>query len=380
MKRSVIPSQIAAFRLSRHHLLNQGSADILTVCRDVGGIQAQLMAAAEMSLWARNHEISRAQIQGALWKEHALVKTATLRGTLHLVPAAEFSVYITALRNSRIREVMRIMSRFSIALKEASALNDVIVKELGNAPVPHRELTKRIRPRVSKNVHKWMDRVWGVMVFRLAFAEGLVCYGPDRGGEITLVHTDHWLQREEQIEEQRAKQILLRRYLGSYGPATVRDFAHWTGMSMKESRETWNSTADDLVEVAIGDHPAWLLREDLEVLAGSNLEGPVLRLLPYFDCYLLAHFEKDHLIGAGNYKRVYRNQGWISPVILLDGRIVGTWSHQRNGQLLKIQTELFEKIPKALQRRIEEETASLERFLQSKSATKDGVRPRSGRK
>jgi uncharacterized protein YcaQ len=374
-KCSVTPSQIAAFRLSRHHLLNQGAADLVTVCRDVGGIQAQLMVAAEMALWARNHKISRTQIHDALWREHSLIKTASLRGTLHLIPADEFSVYITALRNSRVASAMRIMSRFNITPKEASAMNNVILEELGDGPVLQRGLTKRIRPKVSRNIRRCMDKVWSV--FRLAIAEGLVCCGPERGVEVTLVRTDQWLPRQKRIEEQEAKRILLRRYLSAYGPATVRDFSHWTGMSMKESREAWDSMQDELVEVTVEDHRTWLLRHDLEDFASSNLDGSVLRLLPHFDCYLLAHSEKEHLVGAGNYKRVYRSQGWISPVILLDGRVVGTWSYKRRGQRLTTQIELFEKIPKLLQGRIKEETDSLERFMQSKSAASGGVKTKS---
>ncbi len=375
---SVTPSQIAAFRLSRHHLLHQVSPDPVTVCRDVGGIQAQLMVAAEMSLWARNHEISRAQIQDALWQERSLIKTASLRGTLHLIPADQFSVYVAALRNSRVEAVMRILSRFNVTLREATAMNDVILEELGAGPVPQRELTRRIRPKVGKNLRKWIDKVWSA--FRLAIAEGLVCCGPGRGVEVTLVRTDHWLTRQKKIEEREAKQILLRRFLGAYGPATLRDFSHWTGMSMKESREAWDSMQGELVEVAIEDRPTCLLRGDLKLLASSKLDGTVLRLLPHFDCYLLAHSEKEHVVGAGNYKRVYRNQGWISPVILLDGRVVGTWSYKRSGQRLTTEIELFENTPRRLQERIKEETVSLERFMQSKSGTKDEPKERSQRK
>jgi len=378
VKCSVAPSQIAAFRLRRHHLLHQVSPDPVTVCRDVGGIQAQLMVAAEISLWSRNHEMSRAQIRDALWQERSLIKTASLRGTLHLIPADEFSVYVAALRNSRVAAVMRIMSRFDVTVKQASAMSDVILEELCNGPVLQRELRKRILPKVSRNVRRWMDKVWSVS--RLAIAEGLVCCGPERGVEVTLVRTDHWLTRQKKIEEREAKQILLRRFLGAYGPATLRDFSHWTGMSMKDSREAWGSIEDELVEVAIQGRRAWLLRDDLKLLTSSKLDGPALRLLPHFDCYLLAHFEKDHLLGADNYKRVYRNQGWISPVILLDGRVVGTWSYKRSGQCLTTEIELFEKTPRRLQERIKEETVSLERFMQSKSETKDEPKERSQRK
>ena len=60
-----------------------------------------------------------------------------------------------------------------------------------------------------------------------------------------------------------------------------------------------------------------------------------------------------------HYKRIYRNQGWISPVILLDGKVIGTWSHERKGKFLEITVEPFEKIPKSLHPLVEAEAKRL---------------------
>lgn len=93
------------------------------------------------------------------------------------------------------------------------------------------------------------------------------------------------------------------------------------------------------------------------------LREPVLRLLPGFDPYLLAHAEKDHLVDGVFYKRVYRNQGWISPVVLMNGRIIGIWSAARRGKGSAFEVELFQKASKTTRAKIEEETESLGRFL-----------------
>src|ERR1022692_2343775 len=59
---------IAAFRLQRHHLLDDAPADAVTICRDMCGVQAQVMSAAYLQLWTRNHALTRAQIENALWQ------------------------------------------------------------------------------------------------------------------------------------------------------------------------------------------------------------------------------------------------------------------------------------------------------------------------
>jgi len=89
------------------------------------------------------------------------------------------------------------------------------------------------------------------------------------------------------------------------------------------------------------------------------------RLLPIFDSYLLAHREKDHLLSAQHYKRVYRNQGWISPVVLIDGAIAGVWSHKLENKKLLVKIEPFGKLSHLARAGIKREAESLALFFGS---------------
>ncbi len=121
---------IHAFRMQRHHFLDRSSAALTQVSGDVCGIQAQVMAAAEMALWARMNGLARAEISAALWEKRTLVKTSLMRQTLHLIPAEDFSLFITALRRSRVEAVLRVMARFHIQREEAFAINEIVVAAL----------------------------------------------------------------------------------------------------------------------------------------------------------------------------------------------------------------------------------------------------------
>jgi len=131
---------------------------------------------------------------------------------------------------------------------------------------------------------------------------------------------------------------------------------------MKETTPVWNSMADELREVPIDGRKFSVLREDYDALASAKLNETLLRLLPGFDPYLLAHVEKGHLVDDSVYKRVYRNQGWISPVVLLDGRVIGIWSIAKKAGA-SVEVELFEKVTKSLRSRIDKEIESLSTFL-----------------
>lgn len=177
-------SQVAAFRLARHHLADRNQAALTDVCRDVCGIQAQVMSAAEMALWARMHGLTRAEIHSALWKSRTLVKTSCMRGTLHLLSATDFPIYIGALRSSRVRQMLKIMTRYGVTQKEADGVMEAVVEALRAGPMTRRELTEGILSLgiFGKKARAWFEQGWWGVV-RQALVEGLICYGPDRGQE-----------------------------------------------------------------------------------------------------------------------------------------------------------------------------------------------------
>ena len=71
------------------------------------------------------------------------------------------------------------------------------------------------------------------------------------------------------------------------------------------------------------------------------------------------------MLSAQHYKRVYRNQGWISPVVLINGAIAGVWSHKLQGKRLLVEIEPFGKLSKAERAGIEREAESLSLFFGS---------------
>ena len=363
MHQRLKPAQISAFRLFRHHLIAAKPEDLATICQNVCGIQAQVLSAAEISLWARRHELTRAEIRAALGPRHTLVRTSVMRQTLHLIAAQDFSLYINALKRSRMAALWNGMSRFGIKPQEVDALNAAVVEALRDGPLSQRELNAYVKPRLGKNMRAWMAKIWSIL--RPALVEGLICYGPEQGKEAVFVRVDQWLPKQKPVAEAAAKQILLRRYLKVYGPATLHDFSRWAGMNIPEAKAVWENCRDELREIECADGKKFILHEDAGDLRDSRLASHGLRLLPHFDVYLLGHAEKNHLLAAAHYKRVYRNQGWISPVILLDGRIIGIWSYTRRAKNWLLEIEPFEKFSKRLCAQIEEETASLGKFLET---------------
>jgi hypothetical protein len=239
------------------------------------------------------------------------------------------------------------------------------MQTLSSGPLSRPAIAAAIRPKASKQVRFWMENSWSLV--RLPVAEGLICYGRGEGNAIVFIRTDHWLPKLklEPMSATEAQCALLRKYLRAYGPATLHDFAHWAGILMQEVKLLRPLLEPELAEIPDAKKNCRLLSEDVAVLNDGSAAKTSIRLLPHFDPYLLAHREKDHLLSAKHYKRVYRNQGWISPVVLIDGAIAGVWSYRPQGKRLSVAIEPFGKLSKAERAGIEREAESLAKFYES---------------
>ena len=86
-----------------------------------------------------------------------------------------------------------------------------------------------------------------------------------------------------------------------------------------------------------------MLSSDVEGFTKQRVEESV-QLLPPFDPYLMGHSSRDHIVGATNLSKVSRTAGWISAVVLVDGQVVGTWTHMTAKDTLRIALEPFRRL------------------------------------
>ena len=117
--------------------------------------------------------------------------------------------------------------------------------------------------------------------------------------------------------------MVTRRFLAAYGPATYHDWARWWGGGIATARQCLAALGDEVSAVELDGEKAWMLAAD----AGEARERPALRsawLLPAFDQYVIGvPRHAEHLLAADVRSPVYRPQGWLSPVLSIDGFMQG---------------------------------------------------------
>jgi len=134
-------------------------------------------------------------------------------------------------------------------------------------------------------------------------------------------------------------------------------------MPLADTREIWADVAGEMVPVRVGGWRAAVLRDDLPHLEEAVCADSPVRLLPYFDSFILGHKDREHLVAEKDRKSIYRAQGWIAPVVLVDGRAAGVWALARAGDRLTVHVTKFAALSRRVTTGILAEAHDLGRFL-----------------
>ena len=359
-------AQVHAYRLSRHHLIDRApKQDLTRVVGDISGAQAQVMSAAEMQIGVRA-ECTPADVRDALWKKKSLVKTWLMRGTLHLVPASDLPVFTAAMSARWMRATNAWLKWVQMSEAELYTVIDAIGEAMDDQALTREELIARVGKGRPARIHEALKSGWGGLLKPVA-RQGLLCFGPSRGQSVTFVNPRKWLPAWRELDPGDALTEMARRYLRTYGPGTKHDFARWWGSWQGVGKAAWAGLEQELVQVSIEGRPAEMLAGELGRLAAQEATSSV-QLLPAFDPYLMGHSTREHLFEKQYSPRVSRVAGWISPVVLIDGRVEGTWTQQVKKKDLLINIEAFTKIPVRLKPRLRERAARIGEALGYPSA------------
>ena len=343
-------ARAAAWRIRRHHLDRRAPAgSMLAVASRLCGLHAQLMSSAELTVWARVEDLDRRAVQRALWEDRTLVKTWAMRGTLHLLPAAELPLWHAALRTSRryLRPAAW-QKYFGITIEELDRLTEAVAAALDGRVMTREELVLEVGRLTGSAgfAAKLVESSWGTILKPAAFA-GHLCFGPSLGPRVRFTRPDTWLPAPSSpVDPQTAPAAIARRFLAAHGPATYHDLARWWGGGGVSTARQWIAAlGEEVSPVDLDGVRAWMLAADVRELRDLPPDRTV-RLLPAFDQYVVAaSCHAEHLLPGDLRQRVYRPQGWISPVLLVNGRMQGIWRHEIKGSRVEVVIEPFVKAP-----------------------------------
>lgn len=339
-----------------------------------------MIPAAQLQIWARVDGIKPEDVLAALWKSRSLVRTWCMRGTAHLIHAGDFSLYLEAIIKPRIEGHKRWLKKRGMRefgeiakidpiVHDFEAISQIIRKALNQGPATREQVADIVEEELGPEARPWVDTGYYIVTKLLAY-QGQVCFGPDLDGKTSLVLTDQWLPKQPSVAKESAENKILTKYLHCYGPATPQDFSAWSGLKMTTVKPIWERNSEYFSTVTLNGKQLWILQQDLNILLDAQIKSQPVRLLPHFDVFLLGHKDKSHIVGEAHYKQVFKKAAWIAPVLLYDGRAIGTWKQKRTTKKLTVMVEPFMKLTKSQVKDVEVEVQRLGDYFELTSEVK----------
>jgi hypothetical protein len=352
--------QVLAFRVERQFLESRAPAKrLLEVTSALCGVRAQLPSTAELTLLARVDGLQPGEVKQALEQERTLVKT-WVRNVLHLLPADDLALYVAVLYPRPEGPSDAWLRLRGVTRDQYEAIIENVPRALDGRPRTRKSLADRLAELAGPDVRDAVLFSWGG-VLKQSARRGDICFGPPRGRNVTFVRPDRWLRRTLRADPDEAAREFVRRVLAAYGPTRAVDFGHWIENPAK-AKALLRSSADELSEVEIEGLPAWAITSDVAVLSRRRRPRGV-RLLPAFDQYVTGPRPREAFVPPEHIGRVYGQQGSVSPVLLVDGRAAGIWSHERRGDVIRVEVEPFQPLRPKVRKELAGEVERLAAFL-----------------
>jgi hypothetical protein len=352
--------QVLAFWLQRHFLEERTARNnLLPVVSRICGLHAQVMSSAELAAWSRIDGLDSGDISTALWQERILVKIWAMRWTLHLFSAGDFPLYVAALRSYGHFRRETWLESVGITADDMNAILEGFQVTLTGDGLTREQLADAIAQHTGRPyLREKLLGGWGTLLKPGAY-QGHLVFGPSSGQNVTFVSPRHWLGELPELDTADAWLEILRRYLYAYGPATPGDFASWWGAARADARKLFRALGDELIPVSVDGRDAWALRADADILQAAQPSKAVC-LLPSFDPYILGlRRDCESALSAAHKGRVFRQQGWISAVVLVGGTVAGVWNYEVRKARVAVTVEPFEPLSPAIHAGIEQEAARL---------------------
>jgi hypothetical protein len=278
-----------------------------------------------------------------------------MRTTVHLIPTEDAGWWLPIFEPGIEKWSRRRLSQLGMAAGQEDKALRVVAKALANeGPLTRPEVAQRVvEAGVKLNEHTRLH------VVGLAVTSGIACLGPDRGKTTCLVSREDWIGKQPPFDRDRALAELARLYIRAFAPATDRDFAYWSGLPLRDVRAGLESISKEIEEVRVGNGTMLAPRDGLPRLPSRGQ----VRMLGNFDTYLLGW--KDRAFSVASEHAIHVKEGgggWIRPVILEDGIVVGGWRSSRKGGKLAISLNLPKAERERLGTQIDAEVADVARF------------------
>jgi hypothetical protein len=376
--------------LARQLLLERSDLPVAGAIEQVGGLQTQYSPSGYIGLWSRVRDFRRESLTESL-EDRSVIQATMMRATIHMASAADYPLMAAATRAARAEWWLRTM-RKELDGMDMTAVAAATRSILAGGPVAAAEIQARLAamgyPRIAwASVAQWLDMVrvppsgtWARRKADLyglaeqwlgpaaaqaggaAPADGGVAPAPASGGAPAAgsaatapAPAPGAIPAPKPATAERGLELLIRRYLGGFGPAPVADVASWAGLPVATVRPAIERL--DLRRFCDGRGRVLFDLRDAP-LPDADTPAPI-RFLPTWDATLLIHARRTEILSEEHRSLIFSAGTPHSvPTFLVDGRVAGTWRYDRG----RVEVSPFEPLPAAEMAELHDEADRLAAF------------------
>ncbi|HEX9416804.1 MAG TPA: winged helix DNA-binding domain-containing protein [Gaiellaceae bacterium] len=337
VERTLTQRELNRALLARQLLLERADLPLPRALERIGGIQAQYAPSMYIGLWSRLEGFERDKLTRAL-ERRSVVQGTLMRTTIHLVSAQDYWPFALAIRQARRAHWLKNHRDVDDAAMAAAAKR--LRRAIAGRSLRAAEIEELLGWQHGISVGLWHE---------------LVRVPPsgtwERRRADLLAAAEDWIGPLDGTPAE-ALDLLVRRYLAGFGPATRKDIAGWAGLPVGEI-----APALDRLRLRRFRSESGELLLDLPRAPLPDPETPApVRFLPVWDATLLVHTRRTGILPERHRPRIFNTKTPHSVnTFLVDGAVAGTWKHERGG----IQIEPFERLDRAVQKQAHEEAERL---------------------
>ena len=311
------------------------------VIAHLGALQAQDFSATKWAVGLRMQNATDEIVENA-FSEGKFLRTHVMRPTWHFVLPEDIR-WMLQLTAPRVKKILAAYNqRLEITMEKLSKTQYEIKKVLEEkSALTRTELGDYLE---QKGLHVRGQRLGHILVY--AELDGLICSGPRKGKQFTYALLEERVAKYRELSQEEALIKLALKYFRSHGPAQTRDFAWWSGLSAEDANKAINSIDGNLNQTVLNGKTYWFIHEreqQISKTACLNSEKQAF-LLSVFDEYVIAYRDRSDISEKRDIERLLSMGNAVTAVIVLDGKVAGTWKRILKKNAIEIKLNMFENL------------------------------------
>jgi hypothetical protein len=328
----ILRLRLANQQLSRHEFKTPGQ-----IVSWLGAVQAQDYLNSKWAIGLRLKNSTDADIEQAI-TDKKIVRTWPMRRTLHFVTPQDIHWMLELL-------TPRVIARCATMYKQIGLDDNTFLKSkiiLTRLLRDQKQLTRNEIYHALEKAKVSTTNQRGLHILTHHAQNGLICFAARNGKQQTFALLEEWTPLSKKLKRDEALAELTKRYFIGHGPATIHDFAWWSGLTIADIKAGLEMVKSHLQNEVIDEQVYWMSQDAL----GAKTNSPVVCLLPYYDEYLVSYKNRTAAVDRKYRKLIGTANGIFNPVIIINGKVAGTWKRAFEKDKVKIEIKIATPLSK----------------------------------